>query len=440
VVDEDDWKKCLEGVYTGFSQGGRYVRKWFDGKTNRYTAAPNEISLVDYPALKSATFSLVKANGIVEEHPFKKIAERSDVNPESGKKKYGDVTFADEKNKKYPIDTEAHIRAAWNYINKPKNAAKYGSGDVATIKRKIIAAWKAKIDKDGPPSAKKESEKIDAYTEDELKKAQIDVQPAVLGWNLTPAQILSKWEGEEISDVLTATQCLQTIAYLYTKELAESDDGQTDSLETVIENLKNFIASEIKEADDGEVMTMAEKAHDLLKAGARHSKGDGELLQKIHDHSTSMGAQCTKCTKCGGAVKSESGGDLAKDSSHLPKAYQAHAQAIHDHTNDLGVECKCDKCNKSEGGEDMDLKKFEEIVRRQDALEAENQELTKKIAALEGKPLPAKGAKFDAAAFSKQDDTKDRDGKPIKKIDDPLEMIKMAHSEPHMYAVEKPLR
>ena len=81
------------------------------------------------------------------------IEKREDVSPEEGKGKYGDVDFADEKNKKYPIDTEAHIRAAWNYINKRANAAKYSADDAASIKRKIVAAWKRKIDKDGPPSA-----------------------------------------------------------------------------------------------------------------------------------------------------------------------------------------------------------------------------------------------------------------------------------------------
>jgi uncharacterized protein DUF6582/Mu-like prophage I protein len=81
------------------------------------------------------------------------IAKRKDVSPTEGKTKYGDVEYADETNKKYPIDTEEHIRAAWNYISKEGNAAKYSPDDVKKIKAKIIAAWKAKIDKDGPPSA-----------------------------------------------------------------------------------------------------------------------------------------------------------------------------------------------------------------------------------------------------------------------------------------------
>lgn len=84
-----------------------------------------------------------------------KVAERKDTTPKEGKDKYGDVEFADSENKKYPIDTEAHIRAAWNYINKPKNADKYSAVDLKSIKAKIVAAWKDKIDKDGPPAAEK---------------------------------------------------------------------------------------------------------------------------------------------------------------------------------------------------------------------------------------------------------------------------------------------
>lgn len=71
-------------------------------------------------------------------------AQRKDVSPADKKraeKEYGDVSYADEQNKKYPIDTEEHIRAAWNYIHQERNAAKYGDHGAA-IKRKILAAWK----------------------------------------------------------------------------------------------------------------------------------------------------------------------------------------------------------------------------------------------------------------------------------------------------------
>ena len=71
IVDDDEWAKVVEGVYTGFSQGGRYVARWTDDATGliRYTADPTEISLVDVPCLPGATFEVVK-DGIVEERAF----------------------------------------------------------------------------------------------------------------------------------------------------------------------------------------------------------------------------------------------------------------------------------------------------------------------------------------------------------------------------------
>lgn len=73
---------------------------------------------------------------------IKSKAKREDVNPKEGERKYGDVTFADPTNKKYPIDTEEHVRAAWSYINMPKNAAKYSSSEVSAIKGRIKSAAK----------------------------------------------------------------------------------------------------------------------------------------------------------------------------------------------------------------------------------------------------------------------------------------------------------
>ena len=70
------------------------------------------------------------------------ITRRDDVSPKEGKRKYGSVTYADPTNKKYPIDTDQHIRAAWSYINHKDNAAKYDKDEVKTIKDRIKKAAK----------------------------------------------------------------------------------------------------------------------------------------------------------------------------------------------------------------------------------------------------------------------------------------------------------
>lgn len=104
------------------------------------------------------------------------------------KSPYGDVKYADpgfqaDKKKRYPVDTEAHIRAAWSYCNKDKNAAKYSSGDIDKVKAAIVSAWKSVIDKDGPPAAEKKITASDhtsaGLSETSLNERQEAIQNAI---------------------------------------------------------------------------------------------------------------------------------------------------------------------------------------------------------------------------------------------------------------------
>jgi hypothetical protein len=70
VVDDNEWNKVVEGVYTGFSIGGSYAKRWKDGEHMRYTAVPSEISLVDNPCNGDALFTMVKADGSQESRHF----------------------------------------------------------------------------------------------------------------------------------------------------------------------------------------------------------------------------------------------------------------------------------------------------------------------------------------------------------------------------------
>lgn len=81
VVDDAEWAKCVEGVYTGFSVGGDYGKRWPDGESRlmRYEALPIEMSLVDNPCMYGAVFTVVKADGQTETREFAKVAEREDV-------------------------------------------------------------------------------------------------------------------------------------------------------------------------------------------------------------------------------------------------------------------------------------------------------------------------------------------------------------------------
>jgi len=78
------------------------------------------------------------------QHAAEMHAGRADMATDTKARPYGAVTYADPKNGKYPLDTEAHIRAAWSYINMPKNAAMYPLNGVtlSEVKAKIAAAMK----------------------------------------------------------------------------------------------------------------------------------------------------------------------------------------------------------------------------------------------------------------------------------------------------------
>ena len=69
IVDDQEWKKVVEGVYTGFSVGGAYARKWTDESgQNRYTPRVSEITLVDRPCIQTCRIiELHKADGSIME-------------------------------------------------------------------------------------------------------------------------------------------------------------------------------------------------------------------------------------------------------------------------------------------------------------------------------------------------------------------------------------
>ncbi|OJA81070.1 hypothetical protein BGV48_29760 [Burkholderia ubonensis] len=354
VVDDGEWAKVMEGVYTGFSIGGSYHKTWMDteAKARRFTADPCEISIVDLPCNPSAGFfDIQKADGSVMQKAFKPAAAPAPVTADTfsdevaalakagdlsldemldairkakndKKKPYGDVKYADEKNSKYPIDTEEHIRAAWSYINKEKNAAEYSADELKTVKDRIIAAWKDKIDKDGPPSA------ADKWAEPVLTKAgkPVIVSPD----NLTLAARLALHKG--MYSVSTLANLLASINYLQqssAREEAAEGDGSTmpDDLKEWLarggELLTAMVAEEVAELtdEDGNVdapcvyyfecAAAAENLHKavsalggdhlhesfekvLAKAGARNSGADMARIQKAHDLMGELGAKCAK--------------------------------------------------------------------------------------------------------------------------------------------------
>jgi hypothetical protein len=73
IVSDEVWKLVVEGCLTGFSIGGKYVRKWkdkVDKAVTWFTVRPVEISVVDNPCVETATFEFQKADGSIELRKF----------------------------------------------------------------------------------------------------------------------------------------------------------------------------------------------------------------------------------------------------------------------------------------------------------------------------------------------------------------------------------
>ncbi len=204
IVDADAWQKVVEGVYKGFSIGGRVTAR--DSADRRLITALHltEISVVDRPANPEAVFDcwkismspatggsmadtaattgapvqiwdcgvaghrhLAKAEAVrcLEGHEPAAAATTGDDDEDAAGSAaddpYGNVDYADpgyrpDAKKRYPIDTERHIRAAWAFIHLPGNARQYTPGQLARIKARIVAAWQEKINRSGPPAATSE--------------------------------------------------------------------------------------------------------------------------------------------------------------------------------------------------------------------------------------------------------------------------------------------
>jgi hypothetical protein len=109
-------------------------------------------------AITATTATMVKAESVAATPETREPAETTHSNSVECDKTDGEGQYADpgyqlDGKKRYPIDTDHHVRAAWNYISNPRNARRYTDPQLKRIKAEIIAAWKEKIGEDGPPSA-----------------------------------------------------------------------------------------------------------------------------------------------------------------------------------------------------------------------------------------------------------------------------------------------
>jgi hypothetical protein len=309
IVDDQEWAKVLKGVYTGYSIGGSYVRKWDDATLpthKRFTANPSEISLVDLACVPTATFSCIKAAGVTEDVPFAHYGVLAASLAKS------DMTVGELLSLVQEYLPDDEISAL--------NKADTTTGGFLTRLQQLVAdaTTETTIEKsaDGdqtpattPPAA---AESVPTTAEGDEAVAKRAAHLAAVKDTLAKGM----WSLSSFADLL------QTVAYMAQDAEWEKEwerDGSTVPadlrawLQMGVELFKKMSEEETAEliasvmppaAADVTVLALAASG-DLAKQGARNSKADQQKIQTVHDHAVSLGAACD-------AEKAAESGDLQK--------------------------------------------------------------------------------------------------------------------------------
>ncbi len=239
---------------------------------------------------------------------------------------YADPGYQPDGKQRYPIDTERRIRAAWSYINKPKNAAPYTADQLTRIKDKIIAAWKETIDIKGPPSAEDDAKASCAA----LTKALWDVGQIAriileLEWLQNALDIEAEMEGDESPQPVRLQVIIGELCSFLNAMVAE-ETGEL--LETVQLGAGSFGLDAAKLLTGAAGPRGAARIATLLKTGSpKMQQLISRLLAKAK-HSCSDQAladmalyACDKCMQIGG----------------LPADEKEHISKAHDHLLEAGA-------------------------------------------------------------------------------------------------------
>lgn len=314
VVDDKEWEKVLEGCYTGFSVGGKYAKKWnevVDGQSvKKFTAVPNEVSLVDNPCVKSATFQLVKADGAEEEVSFSEevLNKGGDYKDKKKRaKKEADETEGDEKKEEAMAEktvTNEQVAARATEMAKAAGDGKPWVDFIEAAREELLKATEDQTDEG--EAAAKEVETAEAA--DEAEDADDSAGEAVE--KATPSGVKQVWTAsdgttfEKKADAVAHEESLQKAAVEPTEaeKLAErlrkaeqvEEEAEAPSIFSFerIEDLhKAFIELETPRAEDGSPilekgMYTVSRFADMLRCTAdlaRTIKAEGKLEDDADD-------------------------------------------------------------------------------------------------------------------------------------------------------------
>jgi hypothetical protein len=288
------------------------------------------------------------------ERAAKAGTDEADVN-------YADPGYQEDGKKRYPLNTVKRIKAAWAYINQEDNQKPYTAEQVEKIKDKIIAAWKAKIDPDGPPSAEKmlapgDLGKVGAALRYMAERVRTDLGKGMytvarlallieeLTWLQSDLVYEAAGEGDN-SDMpkelaTNVAALLSTLSAMVAEESAEIVDAYNE----------RGMDIDFDPASGGavEVVEMACTLRDLAKAdtvlmekaGKRNSSKDQKHIQDAHDSAVKAGAKCdpTNCPEDEADKAAKAA--LAAENERLSKALTETVPALDDLTKRIDAQAE----------------------------------------------------------------------------------------------------
>jgi hypothetical protein len=389
VVDEAEWQKVLEGVYTGFSIGGSYHKRWTDAeKATRFTADPCEISLVDLPCVPTASFfDIQKVDGSVMHKVFK-VAETPQVTAVEELAKLldsGEVT---------PEAVLAMIKAsaapAADPIVDPAApviVALDPTPEVLTAVSKagrVVVLTSDNLYKAGRLALAKNMDRVSSMSfllgsiqrlqqgsaAEEAREGDDSTMPAdLLAWLKQGGDLLIAMVTEEVGELVDdqGNVCAPDVYYC---EWAAAVDGlvKAAALET---DGKDF----------------------LQKVGARNSKNDAERVQKAHDLLADLGASCDSGNTPADDAAKLAGASLQKLTSELA-VFQITPDTVVEAVTKAQAELTAANEALVKVADERDAVALERdtLTKAQETLTQERDELTKQVETLKKAPAAPKGA------------------------------------------------
>jgi len=411
INDDQEWRKVLDGNYTGFSIGGSYVgeritEKIDDGKgghqeIKRYTANPSEISIVDSPCIPTARFfEVVKADGKIEKVDFKpaaievkgtdaQVSDFGDALNMSGFSLGDAIDFVRDASM---LDTIESLEKREFSSDERKSAAKQGQAlpdgsfpikSVSDLHNAVRAYGRAK--------------------NKAAAKAHIIKRAKALGAMDAIPDAWKKDNGEKMEDgtikkglwnVSRFAECLECLAQICESAQMDFDvEGDDSPVPMKLRNEVEDLIECFKEMADEESAEMLEELKekagvgedDEIESGIELAFHLGSLTKRLNDPELPIVELAKIATEYEEPLTTAVLADMpglrkriiAKAGARHSKVDQDHLQMAHDHLVGMGADCYGEKGQASG-----------DLVKAATQTQEDLTNALKRIAALEAQPMP----------------------------------------------------